>query len=438
MPFFKKLLLLFSDLVFFYLALAITLLIRYSPANFGDKLKDHIAPFSMILPIWLLVFYLSDLYRFKTLPKIISFLKKISIAVIVSGAVSMIVFYLFGEFFRLTPKTNLFIFTAIFLIADTNWRLLLNKLFARNALKTIVLGSSPFIEEIITHLKENPELGYQVVKHLESDKDFDFERLTKDIITNDIQLIIIQPTLTKKFSTLNAIYRILPLEIGIINAWNFYELIFNKTPITELNEEWFVTNIAVRRPIYDFFKRLSDLAIALVLTIVLAAPAIIVAILIKISSKGPIVYKQERIGKNSESFTLYKFRTMKDNAKGALWTEQNDKRVTPIGKFLRATHLDEIPQLINIIKNDISFIGPRAERKELVEKYQQFAYYDIRHLIKPGLTGWAQTNFRPSASMEEAYEKLHYDIYYLKNRSVFLDVLIFLKTIRYLFGLNNS
>ena len=125
---------------------------------------------------------------------------------------------------------------------------------------------------------------------------------------------------------------------------------------------------------------------------------------------------------------------MLNNHRGPLWTIKNDKRLTFIGKILRHTHLDEFPQLYNIIKGDISFIGPRAERSELVEQFQKLPYYEMRHIIKPGLTGWAQVNYKPSASLEEAFEKLQYDIYYIKNRSLFLDFLIILKTIRYFFA----
>jgi len=157
------------------------------------------------------------------------------------------------------------------------------------------------------------------------------------------------------------------------------------------------------------------------------------ALLIKMTSAGPAIYKQKRIGKNNKPFVLYKFRTMKNNQKGPLWTDKNDERLTPIGRILRYTHLDELPQLYNILKGDISFIGPRPERSELVELYQKLPFYEIRHIIKPGLTGWAQVNYRPSASIKEAYEKLQYDIYYIKNRSLILDFLILLKTIRYLF-----
>ena len=124
---------------------------------------------------------------------------------------------------------------------------------------------------------------------------------------------------------------------------------------------------------------------------------------------------------------------MKTGEKGPLWTEEKDKRLTFIGKILRYTHLDELPQLFNILKGNISFIGPRPERSELAEMYSSLPHYEIRHIIKPGLTGWAQVNYKPSASLEEAHEKLQYDIYYIKNRSLFLDFLIILKTIKYIF-----
>ena len=130
-------------------------------------------------------------------------------------------------------------------------------------------------------------------------------------------------------------------------------------------------------------------------------------------------------------------RNQTDN--GPLWgATGEDARVTSFGKFLRFTHLDEIPQLINVLKNDISFIGPRPERLELVEKYKQLPYYEIRHIIKPGITGWAQINYKSSTSLEEAYEKLCYDIHYIKNRSVFLDIVIILKTIKYIFVSHNG
>ena len=160
---------------------------------------------------------------------------------------------------------------------------------------------------------------------------------------------------------------------------------------------------------------------------------IVIAVLIKISSKGPIIFKQQRMGKNDKIFWLYKFRTMKIEIKGPLWTIEKDNRLTPIGKILRFSHLDELPQLLNIFNGDITFVGPRAELNRINETIQKTPYYEIRHIIKPGVTGWAQIYYRPSASLKEAFEKLKYDIYYIKNRSLFLDLLIIFKTIRYVF-----
>ncbi|MBM4388621.1 MAG: sugar transferase, partial [Deltaproteobacteria bacterium] len=151
---------------------------------------------------------------------------------------------------------------------------------------------------------------------------------------------------------------------------------------------------------------------------------------------GPF-YRAERVGKGGRAFILNKFRTMRDGGSGPLWTEKNDARITPIGRFLRATHLDELPQLWNIIRGDISFTGPRPENAGLVREYEKFSHYGMRHVVKPGLTGWAQINYKPSASLEEAYEKLKYDLYYVKNRSLVLDLLIILKTVKYLF-MNHS
>ena len=229
------------------------------------------------------------------------------------------------------------------------------------------------------------------------------------------------------------IYRLLPLEIKIMDLSRFYETIFQKVPLEEIKESWFIEEITLGRRFYDMFKRTIDLTLSLILNIILLPIIIIIALLVKISSEGSVIYKQERIGKNNRPFILYKFRTMKIDETGPLWTDKNDPRLTFFGKIIRWTHLDELPQLFNILKGDISFIGPRPERTELTDLYKKLPYYEIRHTIKPGLTGWAQVNYKPSASLKEAREKLQYDFYYIKNRSLILDLLILLKTVRYLF-----
>lgn len=197
-------------------------------------------------------------------------------------------------------------------------------------------------------------------------------------------------------------------------------------------------NVLVIDSLKDFLngnavKRIFDFTLAFILFIVFLPLFIIILIFIKTSSGGPIIYRQKRIGKNNRPFILYKFRTMKQSETGSLWTDENDERITLESKMLRDTHLDELPQLINILKGDISFVGPRPERLELVQLYKQLPHYELRHTIKPGLTGWAQLNYKASSSLEEAGEKLKYDIYYINNRSFILDLIILLKTIKHLY-----
>jgi len=162
----------------------------------------------------------------------------------------------------------------------------------------------------------------------------------------------------------------------------------------------------------------------------------VIALAIKWESSGPIFYSQERIGANGKLFRLTKFRSMINNAEigRPVWAQKNDPRVTRMGNILRRTHLDELPQMINIIKGDLSLVGPRPERMEFVKELEkQIPHYNIRHIIKPGFTGWAQVNFHYARTPMDTYEKFQYDLYYLKNRSLILDFSILLKTINLIF-----
>ena len=330
--------------------------------------------------------------------------------------------------------TNLFIFCAVFFILNWLWRNATLRIFYTGAINTLVLGDSSLMQKTVAHLEKNPQIGYRVIQWFQGEINHNAFGDIKNILKEKkINLIIIPNHITKDSSALKLVYKLLPLEVALINFWDFYELIFEKIPLEELEEGWFVENIKTRRKFYDTVKRGLDFFLALILGIFFLPFAIIIGLFIKTTSPGQIIFKQKRIGKNEKIFTTYKLRTMHENSGGPLWTENRDPRLTPIGKILRFTHLDEIPQFWNILKGDLSFTGPRPERVELVEQYKNFPYYEIRHIIKPGLSGWAQINYKPSASLEEAYEKLCYDIYYIKNRSFFLDAMIILKTIRYIF-----
>ncbi|MEX2410077.1 MAG: sugar transferase, partial [Candidatus Paceibacterota bacterium] len=192
-------------------------------------------------------------------------------------------------------------------------------------------------------------------------------------------------------------------------------------------------------PFYGIVKRGFDVFFASLILVITFPLMVLFAFFIKVTSSGSAIYKQKRLGKNERLFTLYKFRTMRKDAEknGPEWSKKNDKRITSIGKFLRRTHLDELPQLINVIKGDVSFVGPRPERPEFVDKLEkEIPFYEIRHITKPGITGWAQVMYRYGSSVKDSEEKLKYDLHYIRRSNLTLDVLIILKTIR-MFFFNN-
>jgi len=185
--------------------------------------------------------------------------------------------------------------------------------------------------------------------------------------------------------------------------------------------------------VYLAIKRFIDIALSLALLAVTAPVMAVVAILIKLETPGPAVFSQERVGFMGQRFTVYKFRSMRQDAErhtGPTWAKENDDRITQLGGILRKTRLDELPQVWNVLRGEMSFIGPRPERPYFVDMLKdKIRYYDLRHYVKPGITGWAQVMYPYGASIEDAYHKLEYDLYYAKNISLRLDLLILLKTI---------
>ncbi|HTK92389.1 MAG TPA: TIGR03013 family XrtA/PEP-CTERM system glycosyltransferase [Verrucomicrobiae bacterium] len=221
-----------------------------------------------------------------------------------------------------------------------------------------------------------------------------------------------------------------------VEDWpTFYEKETGKILVTDLRPSWLIFSDGfVKTPRTEIVKRLVDVALSLV-GLMLALPVMaVVAAAIKMESRGPALFRQPRLGQNGRVFILNKFRSMREDAEketGPVWAQQQDPRVTRVGAFLRKTRLDELPQLFNVLVGDMSFIGPRPERPEFVYELQkQIPFYMERLSVKPGITGWAQVRYRYGASVEDALEKLQYDLYYIKNLSLFLDLLILINTIQ--------
>jgi sugar transferase (PEP-CTERM system associated) len=231
------------------------------------------------------------------------------------------------------------------------------------------------------------------------------------------------------------------LDIRLQNGVNFdhlasvYEEYTGKIAIENLRPSWFIFADGFRQTRVSMaVKRAFDVVLSLAALVVGLPVMAVVAVLVKVTSRGPVLYQQERVGLNGRTFPVYKFRSMRldaEAASGPVWSAKHDERVTPIGRFLRRARLDELPQLWNVLGGDMSFVGPRPERPMFVEELTaKIPFYGQRHVLKPGLTGWAQVRYTYGASVEDAIEKLQYDLYYIKNLSLALDLVIVLETIK--------
>jgi exopolysaccharide biosynthesis polyprenyl glycosylphosphotransferase len=435
---FKSFLLLLGDVIALYASLFIALILRYGPEFYDQFLKAHVGPFTVIFVPWLAIFYIAGLYDLRTLRNGIDFMKVLAAATAVGAFVAALLFYLIPAF-GIAPKTNLLIFVIVFAVIETVWRRMFNGLtsFGEAPNKIVIVGNGPTTAAIMATIAENAQLGYAVMRRMdENDVVAQPSKFTQAVIDAHANIVVVPRHLKQENGFARALYALFAKGILIVDLPNFYERIMRKVPLADLEETWFIENIEGTARFYDPLKRAGEFLLALALGIVLLPLEILIAILVKLTSRGPIIYQHKRVGKNGRGFNFYKFRNMRVDAEksGAQWAMPNDPRTTPIGKFLRKTHLDELPQLWNIIKGDMSFVGPRPERPEFVVKLkEQIPYYEVRLLVKPGVSGWAQLNHRADLDLNDVREKLQYDIYYLKNRSFILDCAIVLKTVKSIF-----
>ena len=223
--------------------------------------------------------------------------------------------------------------------------------------------------------------------------------------------------------------------IRVTDLSGFYERVHGEVPIESLKASWLIYGEGFRQGrLRNIVKRAFDIWVAGTLLLLTAPLMLLSAFLIMFESGGPVIYRQERVGRGGRAFTVYKFRSMRADAEGdgrARWAQANDPRVTMFGRFIRRARIDELPQLWNVLKGDMSFVGPRPERPQFVgELEQSIPYYGARHSVKPGLTGWAQVRYAYGASVEDSARKLQFDLYYVKNHSLFLDLLVLIETVR--------
>lgn len=223
--------------------------------------------------------------------------------------------------------------------------------------------------------------------------------------------------------------------IPVTDLSGFYERVRGEVPVDSLKASWLIYGNGFEQgSLRTMIKRAFDLLAASVLFVATLPLMLLTVLLIKLESPGAVIYRQERVGRAGRPFTVLKFRSMRSDAEKdgiARWASAADPRVTRVGRFIRKTRIDELPQLLNVLRGEMSFVGPRPERPSFVAQLkEQIPFYDLRHSVKPGLTGWAQVRYSYGASVEDARTKLQFDLYYVKNHSLFLDVLILFETVR--------
>lgn len=432
----KKTAIFFLDTIVLYASLVITLLIRYwdRRAEFDRLFNLHLIPFSIIFVGWLTVFYIAGLYDHRNFRNTAGFYSGFFRAIAVAGVISIVFFYLVPSLV-ITPKTNLFIFIIIFGALEAANRYLFNRVAEKNFKKpTLIVGSSPQAAELAQFIKENPQFGYDL-KHVLVPEQIGAEELEQLIADEKINTVIVEPEAYQAPEIINSFFKAIEKKITFYGLASFFERLTGRVPLGAINQVWFLENLSEgNKRVYELAKRFSDIIFSATLGLLSLFIYPFIILVIKLDSRGPVFYKQKRIGRIGKVFEIIKFRTMRQDAEkstGAVWAADNDPRITKIGMFLRKTRIDELPQLWNILKGEMSLVGPRAERPEfhaILKK--EVPFYEERYLIKPGLSGWAQINFRYGSSIKDAAEKLQYDLYYIKNRSLMLDLGIALKTTR--------
>lgn len=313
--------------------------------------------------------------------------------------------------------------------------------------RVIVLGSSPEALTLTRMLQDNPMAGFEVrglieeggQPQLETTADDapllgNLECLHKICREQGISRVVVSLKERRGKFPVDALLKCRMDGVIIEEREAMYERLTGKLAVESMRPSYLIYGRGFAKdPLTMALKRVLDI-LASSVGLVLSFPiCVVTAILVKLTSKGPIFFTQERVGEDGEIFRLIKFRTMAADAEaksGPVWAQQNDSRVTPIGKFLRLTRIDEIPQFLNILGGQMSFVGPRPERHHFVEQLQKdIPFYPLRHTVKPGLTGWAQVCHPYGASMEDAQEKLRFDLYYIKNMGLLFDLNIMLRTV---------
>ncbi|MDO8592420.1 MAG: exopolysaccharide biosynthesis polyprenyl glycosylphosphotransferase [bacterium] len=441
----KKFTLIAGDIIVLYFTLYLTLTARYWGSYKAEIWAAHFWPFTAIFFLWLIIFYISNLYNLNLAVNNSKFYQLGGRALAVAALASVAFFYLIPGV-GIAPKTNLFLYIIIFSALFYLWRHFYNWSL-KSYLPKInigIVGYNNLVREIIAEFRQKPHLGFNI-SFIVDDKTAEqtaclpdgqdikpIADLEKLISGHKLDMIVLSHDPHQSETLRTALFNCLPYRINYVSLPNFYETITGRIPLDTVNQMWFLENLNESAKLwFDRVKLIYDFILALIILIITLPFWLAIAAIIKLESRGPAFFIMERSGRDNKIFRLIKFRTMKEENNDRSPTQAADARITKFGNILRKTRIDELPQVINILKHEMSFVGPRPERPELAANLEKLIpFYGQRTLVKPGLTGPDQISGEyHSPSPADSLKKLQYDLFYIKNRSLFLDLSIILKTI---------
>lgn len=419
--------LLFLHIIALILAIILALYFRFPADDAINYLSRNYGTFIFFILFSLPAFYIAGIYEPKNTQNPNNIIWLFLWATIGATILTIITFY--GHL--MTPLgRGVFLLVAFFTIVLCSlFTLFYDRVFpgSISVLRLAFISDDPLHRELIALIKSNPRPGY-VVDHVINPSEL------QNLDGKKIDGFVL-PTGIIKSETARALRKIRFNGLEIYDPLFLYGELTGQITVDYLTEQW-LFSAALSRSLFHIYKikRLLDIIVSLIGLIIFLPFFPLIALLIKIDSRGPVLYKQERVGRNGKEFSIIKLRTMIHGAEQenhAVWAKKSDPRITGFGIILRRLRIDEILQLFNVLWGDMSLVGPRPERRQFVEELsKQIPFYEERLLLQPGITGWAQVNYPYASSLEDSKKKLQYDLYYYKNISLWLDVFVLLRTLR--------
>lgn len=404
------------------------------------------ARISLVVVCLMVGIYFHDLYTQFRIKSRILLLQQVCLVVGITFLTQALLGYLKLPGWIL-PRWPMILGSALVLVFLPTWRIFYASIVmsALGSDRVLFLGASSLVKEISEYIAENPEFGLSSLGYLDDCQNPSaalaiprmgcISDLSKAVQELKPDRIVVGMAERRGRLPVNELLDLRFAGIRIEDALTTYETTFGRVCVRELRPSQLIFSAELGpQPSRVFWQSIYSFVIALFATILTLPIMLLVAVIVRVSSTGPVFYRQVRVGRDGEPFTLYKFRSMYVNAEaktGAVWAIKDDPRVTPAGRWLRKLRLDELPQLLNVVRGEMSIVGPRPERPEFVETLtEKIPYYRQRHCVKPGITGWAQINLKYGDSLEDTIKKLEYDLFYIKNLAASLDAYIIFHTMK--------